>query len=195
MTNYTSFSNNKIGFLIPPQGSLCANNTSSITINSQVYALTFNYDATISPLVASLSLSSASPIIKQTLRITGSNFNTMPNVAVFLYDAQGVQKYELTMINGTSTEIYCILGGGRTGDYYVRVINQGIAGTAISYQSPASFFQYKIFVNSVTPSSGPMGGGYNITITGLNFASLDSTNVFMGDALNSLCTILSITST
>lgn len=119
----------------------------------------------------------------------------MPNVAVFLYDAQGVQKYELTMINGTSTEIYCILGGGRTGDYYVRVINQGIAGTAISYQSPASFFQYKIFVNSVTPSSGPMGGGYNITITGLNFASLDSTNVFMGDALNSLCTILSITST
>jgi hypothetical protein len=195
VTNYTSLTNNKISFLIPPQGSTCQNNTSSISINSQPYALTFNYNATISPLVSSLSLSSASPIIKRTLHITGSNFNTLPNVAVFLYDPSGVQQYELTIINATSTEIYCILGGGKTGDYYVRVINQGNTGTAISYKSPASYFQYKIFVNSVTPSSGPMGGGYNITISGQNFASLDSTNVFVGVALNSLCTIVSITPT
>jgi hypothetical protein len=58
------------------------------------------------------------------------------------------------------------LGGGKTGSYYVRVLNQGVAGTAISFQSPASYFQYKVFVDSVTPSSGPMGGGYNITIIG-----------------------------
>lgn len=87
------------------------------------------------------------------------------------------------------------MGGGKTGNYYVRVINKGNAGTAISYPSPASLFKYKIFVNSVTPSSGSMGGGYNITISGLNFASNDSTNVFVGDAINSLCTIVSISST
>ena len=91
--------------------------------------------------------------------------------------------------------MYCILGGGKTGNYNVRVINKGIASAAISYPSPGSLFQYKIFVNSVSPSSGAMGGGYNITITGQNFAFNDSTNVFVGDALNSICTIVSITST
>jgi hypothetical protein len=40
-----------------------------------------------------------------------------------------------------------------------------------------------------------MGGGYNINIVGRNFASIDSTNVFVGDAMNSLCSIISISST
>jgi hypothetical protein len=102
-TNYTSFSNTRIRFLIPPQGSTCSANGSSIKIHTKTYPLTFAYDATISPLVSSLSLSSASPIIKQTLRVSGSNFNSVPDLAVFLYDNSGVQQYELTIINATST--------------------------------------------------------------------------------------------
>lgn len=39
-----------------------------------------------------------------------------------------------------------------------------------------------------------MGGGYNITIAGRNFA-LTSTNVLIGNAPDNLCTIMSITST
>jgi hypothetical protein len=99
------------------------------------------------------------------------------------------------VVNSTGTIINCILGGGKTGDYYVRVINNGIAGTAISFTSPASFFQYMIFVESISPLSGPMGGGYNITITGRNFAPTTSTNVFIGDASDNICNIASITTT
>ncbi len=40
-----------------------------------------------------------------------------------------------------------------------------------------------------------MGGGYDITITGRNFASADSTNVFIGDAMNTICKIKTIAST
>ncbi len=40
-----------------------------------------------------------------------------------------------------------------------------------------------------------MGGGYNVTITGRNFASADSTNVFVGDAMNNFCKIKTISST
>ena len=91
--------------------------------------------------------------------------------------------------------INCILGGGKTGSYYVRVVNNAQTGAALSFTSPASFFQYAIFVDSVSPVSGPMGGGYNITIKGKNFAASDSTNVFIGGASDNICNILSINST
>jgi hypothetical protein len=58
----------------------------------------------------------------------------------------GVEQYELTVVNSTGTLINCILGGGKTGDYFVRVLNSGIGGTALSFASQGSSFQYKIFV-------------------------------------------------
>lgn len=140
-------------------------------------------------------MSSSSPILKQNLQISGSNFLPTASIQAFLYDTQGVQQYELTVVNSTSTVINCILGGGKTGSYYVRVINNAQTGAALSFTSPASFFQYAIFVSGVSPVSGPMGGGYNITITGKNFAGLDSTNVLIGGASDNICNILSINST
>jgi len=74
----------------------------------------------------------------------------------------------------------------------VRVLNKN---QGLSFKSPASIFNYKIYVSNISPISGSMGGGYNLTITGRNFAGLDSTNAFVGTAMNSLCTILSITTT
>jgi hypothetical protein len=51
-------------------------------------------------------------------------------------------------------------------------------------------------VNSVSPVSGTLGGGYTLTINGANFATASgSTNVFIGDGMNSICKITSITST
>jgi len=46
-----------------------------------------------------------------------------------------------------------------------------------------------MFVYNITPNSGSFGGGYNITITGNNFASIDSTNVLLGTAMNALCDV------
>lgn len=56
-------------------------------------------------------------------------------------------------------------------------------------------FNYEILVYSVSPTSGGLGGGYNITITGKNFASPSSMNAFIGNAMNSICIIVSGTST
>lgn len=191
---FNSITNTKIDFLVPPQGSSCSN-PSSVSFNSQSFPLSFSYESTISPLVSNLSLSSSSPILKKDLQITGSNFLPTASIQVFLYDTQGVQQYELTVVSSTSTVINCILGGGKTGSYYVRVMNNAPTGAALSFASPASFFQYAIFVDTVSPVSGPMGGGYNITITGKNFAGSDSTNVLIGDASDNICNILSINST
>jgi hypothetical protein len=59
---------------VPAQGTLCSASSSSLTINGESLPLTFSYDPTIAPLVSSLSVSSASPIMKQDITITGSNF-------------------------------------------------------------------------------------------------------------------------
>lgn len=132
--------------------------------------------------------------MKQDITITGTNFESASNLQVFLYNTTGFISYELTVVTATANSIQCILGGGKTGDYFVRVLNKGASGKALSPTSPASSFKYKIFVESVTPNTGSMGGGYDITIKGRNFATIDSTNVFVGDALNSLCKIKTITS-
>lgn len=78
-----------------------------------------------------------------------------------------------------STEIECILGGGRTGSYNVVVLDS-VAGE--SSTSVSTVFEYKTTVTSVSPSSGALGGGYDITITGTNFGTADTHTVFVGNA-------------
>ena len=56
--------------------------------------------------------------------------------------------------------------------------------------SAAAAFEYRIFVDSLSITQGHMGGGYSLTITGENLApSMGSNNVFIGDAMNSICKI------
>jgi hypothetical protein len=87
----------------------------------------------------------------------------------------------------------CVLGGGRTGDYHLRVL---VVGKGMSAPSTASLLSYEIVVNSISPTTGSIGGGFAMTINGANFATgKGSTQVFVGDGLLSLCNILTITST
>lgn len=65
----------------------------------------FNYDASIVPVITSLSKTSSSPIIKSTLIITGANFTTQANTKVFLVNSTGHRSYELTVVTVTSTSI------------------------------------------------------------------------------------------
>ena len=45
-----------------------------------------------------------------------------------------------------------------------------------------SVFDYKIVVTSVSPTSGSIGGGYDLTITGYNMKeAFGSTNAFIGN--------------
>lgn len=114
----------------------------------------------------------------------------------YLYFASNqTMKYEITILpdGASSTQIKCLLGGGRTGNYNLRV---EVIGKGISAPAPANAFSYKIAVNSVSPVSGTLGGGYTLTINGANFATAPgSTNVFIGDGMNSICKITTITST
>lgn len=93
----------------------------------------------------------------------------------------------------TSTTINCILGGGRSGLYDVVVAD---SANGLSTPDANSKFSYKIVVTSLNITSGQKGGGYLLTINGYNFATATGTNnVFIGDAKNSICKIVSSTST
>ena len=104
--------------------------------------------------------------MKTPLTIVGANFGSDPSaVRVFLYK-DSAKVYTLNVLSSTETEIQCMLGGGKTGIYYVVVFVEGVGS---SIPSVNSAFSYKIVVTSISPSSGSLGGGYDLTITGYNF--------------------------
>jgi hypothetical protein len=100
--------------------------------------------------------------------------------------------YELGILTFSTTEIKCVLGGGKTGVYNVQVFDSSTGASSINTDSQ---FNYEIIVTSISPTSGGLGGGYDITITGLNFAASDSMTVFVGNAMNSICNIKTATAT
>lgn len=86
-----------------------------------------------------------------------------------------------------------MLGGGKTGEYDVVVVD---STNGKSTPSASSKFNYKIVITGLSISSGHIGGGYALTITGYNFATGTGTNnVFIGDAKNSICLITAQSST
>jgi hypothetical protein len=109
-----------------------------------------------------------------------------------LVNSTGARVYELTVTAVTSTEIQCILGGGRSGAYNVVVVDS-VAGQ--SETNANTLFNYELIVDSVSPQSGSLGGGYDITITGRNFGTADTHTVFIGNAENMVCTIKTATAT
>jgi len=149
---------------------------STFTVNGQTGTITFGGYTNTMPLISSLSKTSASPILKGTLIITGTQFSTLTDTRVFLVK-DSERKYELTVVSVTSTSIECILGGGRTADYNVVILD---ATTGQSSITSDSVFSYQLIVDSISPTSGSLGGGYNITITGRNFGDASSHTVFVG---------------
>jgi hypothetical protein len=137
----------------------------------------------VTPQINSLSTHSASPILKGSITITGTLFTTEPNTRVYLVQ-NGVKKYELGITSFSTTEIQCVLGGGKTGVYNVQIFDSTTGASTINANTE---LRYEIIVNSISPTRGGLGGGYDITITGQNFASADSHTVFIGDAMNSIC--------
>ncbi len=120
VTKFVSVSNEAIVFMIPKGVNSCSAGVveSTLTVNSishTISASDFYYDSSLDPTITSLSKDSSSPIIKSTLIITGSGFRTQATTRVFLVNSNGDRAYELTVVQVSSTEIECILGGGRSG--------------------------------------------------------------------------------
>jgi hypothetical protein len=162
-----------------------------VSFNSLTASIpSFLYDPSLTPAVTSLSLHSASPILKTHIDVVGSGFTS--SIKAYLYNATGSQKYELTVVSvANSSFMTCILGGGRSGEYFVRVVEPS---GGISAAATSNALSYEIVVTAVSPVSGPLGGGYVLTIGGQNFATKDSHNVFIGDG-SSMCKVLTSTST
>ena len=185
VTEVLTVSNQQITFTVPEMVTACSGN-SQIVVNGKTATFTFTYDAGIAPSISSLNATSASPILKGQLMIQGSQFGNVGNTYVYLYQG-GVKKYELNALEVSANQIRCVLGGGKTGEYDVLVF---VDGVGLSSPSANAKFSYQIYVSSVSPVSGSMGGGYTLTITGKNFATdKSSNNVFVGNALNSVCSV------
>ena len=88
-----------------------------------------------------------------------------------------------------SSTIECILGGGRSGIYDVVVQDSSNGSSSPNINTQ---FSYKIAITNLSMESGHQGGGYNLTITGYNFATASGSNkVFIGNLKNSICLVLS----
>lgn len=191
-SSVTLVSNQQIKFIIPLQQTSCDGSNNLLTFGGQSKPFTFAYNPSLATTVSALSKTSSSPILKSTIDITGTNFGTQSTTKVFLVQ-DGSKKYELSIVSISSTLISCILGGGRSGLYDV-IVQDSING--LSKPNINSKFSYKIIVSSLSISSGHKGGGYVLTVNGFNFATATGTNnVFIGNAKNSICSIISSTST
>jgi hypothetical protein len=110
---------------VPSKKNVCNGSNSAIKVNGISQGLSFAYSDLLTPTVTSLSVTSASPILKTDLIIQGSLFGNLKDTQVFLYDSNGTVKYELTIreiYNSSSMKV--ILGGGRTGNYSVRILKK-----------------------------------------------------------------------
>ena len=60
----------------------------------------------------------------------------------------------------------------------------------------SNLFTYELSISSISPTTGSIGGGSLITVTGVNFSPDPLDNlVFIGDQLNQLCIIETVTTT
>jgi hypothetical protein len=177
---------------VPVQVSSCSGSNNIISYNGQTTTFTFTYNAAIAPTITSLSKTSSSPILKSTITITGTNYGTNSTTQVYL-SQNNINIYQLNIQSISSTSITAVLGGGRSGIYDIVIIDSTNGKSVVSASSK---FTYKIVITSLSISSGHIGGGYTLTVSGYNFATTSGTNnVFIGDAKNSICNIVSSTST
>ncbi len=97
VTKYISITNTQVDFKFPPiSGTPASPKAATVTfqLDYPTYSYSFTYttpvsfDKSLDPTVTALSLQSASPILKQTIIVTGTNFNTdITKMRAYLYFA------------------------------------------------------------------------------------------------------------
>ena len=166
------------------------------TYKSQTKTIGFNYNPiTTSVEIFSISPISWSPVMKGVMNITGTGFGNDPSqLTVYLTNSSG-NIYQMKVLSASDTLIKAGIPGGLPGMFDVNVIKAGF-GNAVPNPTTANDFTYEVFIDSIFPTSGSIGGGTLITITGRNFVDdvLD-TMVTVGNELNQLCKIEKITKT
>ena len=169
--------------------------TLSLTSNSkQIVCGSITYDPSYTPNIASITPNSASPAQKTDVVITGSGFGVdKTKVRVFLDTEKVNGVYEISVQEVTNTQIKAILGGGKSGAYFLRVELVGM-GASIASFSGSNSFKYEITITKVSVKEGSREGGTVIGIDGTNFSPvLNQNQVFIGEQLNKYCDVVKAT--
>ena len=155
------------------------------------------YSDAATPLIASLTPLTSSPSQKAYIKISGSNFGVnLANIQAYLVNSTNSSIfYQLSLINITNTDIWAILGGGRIGQYYLKLLVQGVGYSSESIVG-SSIFSYDLSITGISPVIGSIYGGTIITFTGNNFSPITNQNqIFIGDVINNMCDIISSNAT
>ena len=134
----------------------------SVTVGSaSATGGSFNYDASLTPSVSSVSPTSSAIMGGEVMSIEGSAFGYTWG-KVLIGDA------ECAVLTWFDTTITCTLPANSHGDYpvHVSVPNQGYADV-----STVSTINYNFIVTDVTPRKGSMMGGTKTKISGSGFKS------------------------
>lgn len=100
-----SVTNTQIGIVSPPCTAANAATSIIVAFKGQTATLNFNYDPSIiSPNVTSITPSSASPVLKGNMTITGSGFGTNINsLSVYLVNSLGIRTYQMNVLSASDT--------------------------------------------------------------------------------------------
>lgn len=189
--------NDQLQFLNPPcdvEGQY----TITVQFNQQTATIPFNYIAPPAPpTITSIYPNNYSPVLKGFMNITGTGFgDDISKISVTLDGKDtNYNVYQLNVLEANDTHLYVRIPGGLPGAFYVNVNVQGL-GYSEAASEEANTFTYGIFVSSVTPNTGSINGGTILTITGSNFSPILLENqVYIGDAINWNCDVISVTTT
>jgi len=144
--------------------------------------------------ITEISPKDGSPIKKQDLTITGTNFGTDKS-AISVTLISTAKTYDLSVWKVTDTEIIAVLPGGDLGEYDVKVKSTANGETEVSDKTK---FTYSLTITKVDVKTGSIFGGNTLTITGTNFSIIKSENVvnvavFVNNKLP--CNVVSCTTT
>ncbi len=154
----------------------------------------FSFSNTV-PEITGLSPSTASPVLKNDLTITGTNFGTDSSVLTvnLLSKTVAGRSYLCNIQSITNTQIVCRLGGGHTGDYKVEITKTNF-GVNSANPANASDFSFVITLSAVTPASGSLEGGSILTLTGTNFSKTLISNQILIGPNQDFCSVTEVNS-
>ena len=147
----------------------------SVTVGSaSATGGSFNYDASLTPSVSSVSPTSSAILGGEVLSIEGSAFGYTWG-KVLIGDA------ECTVLTWFDTTITCTLPANSHGDYpvHVSVPNQGYADV-----TTVSTINYNFIVTDVTPRKGSMMGGTKTKISGSGFGDCSDVSIKFGEGFD-----------
>ena len=161
-------SNNTAVSCQTPASGIAATVQISILLNSFNFSInaSYVYTVTLTPTVQSFSPLSASPVLKSLLTIKGSGFDAITTVQLNDLNS-GTKIYDCSVTSRDASNVVCVLPGGRTGVYRLKVI---VDGKGACDMKISDLFEYKILITTVTPKIGSIYGGTLLTIIGDNFS-------------------------